>query len=199
MEQMTQDRAHGLGRCFYSLFLLVVPTAVADLMTGNAARIHFPGLVLPGEVLVMLAQLLYGGILLRMRRADVRYRTAGLCLLVSAAATFLTESMQILHPTPYLIFPAILGVVLDVCGIYCEYHAHSTVVSEFDGDYARKWHHLWYWFIGTYVAMVLSIGWMSAAPKAGTLCFYGTALAAAIVVIMKFVYLLRTARMLKAV
>ena len=189
-------QAQTLSRDFRNLVLLVIPIAVSDVLTGNAVAPEHPALQTAGLVLALLTQLCYGGILLQMRRAEERYRTAGLCLIGSAAATFVTEVIGVHHPNVWLLFPALLGAVLDLCGIYFEYHAHMAVLAPYSEAYSRKWHHLWYWFIGIYAAMMLSVVLMRSAPAFGAGLFFGCSLAGAIVIIMKFVYLQRTSRLL---
>ena len=204
MEEQTvpseqNQRAYTLSRHFRNLVLLVVPIGISDVLTGNAVGPSHPALLTAGLVLALLSQLCYGGILLQMRWANVQYRTAGLCLIVSAAATFVTEIAGLHHPNVWLMFPALLGAVLDLCGIYFEYHGHVAVLADYSREFSRKWHHLWYWFIGIYACMMLSVVLLRSAPAFGAMLFFGSSLAAAIVIIMKFVYLLRTSRLLRAV
>ena len=194
-----KTRAAFLFRWIRALLLLIFPTIAAGILTHEKMLVRFPGLRLPGEALSMLTQLAYGAILLRLSAVKRRYRTAGNCLIVSAGATFLTEVLGVYRRSDWLIFPALLGIILDFCGIYHEYFAHSAALDEFDSDCARHWRHLWYWFVLIYAAMIFSITLLVDHPQLGSWLFAGSSLAAAIVTVTKLVYLLRTIRMLKQI
>ena len=134
-----------------ALLWLVVPGTIAGLMSDDTLSAYWPGLVIPGEILGFLCTVAYGLFLLKLAGVNERYRTAGICLLVSTVVstpvTLLAFgaawTLVVLLPVAWLLshtgnltlvwlaFPIAEGASLLLCVLFLR-HTYRTVVAPLD-------------------------------------------------------------------
>lgn len=193
--ERTAKRAALLGKWLWMLFWLIVPATIAGLMGNDTVRNLSPGTYIAGEILNIACSAAYGAILLKLSCEDDRYRTAGICALISAAAgvLVLVISGTAEVPTWSLVFTA-PGVIVALFGEYNEYNAHSNMLAGLDNGLSNKWVMLWKWYIGCTITMFGSILVILIVPILGFIVFISATIGTIIVSIMKLVYLYRTAK-----
>lgn len=192
-------RAPILGKWLWILFWLIIPSTAASLMTNKTIVGWIPSVFMPGLVLSAICSLVYGVILIRLASEEERYKTAGICALVSGAVSVLIACISggAEAPTWTLLF-SLPAAIISFVGEYNEFTAHSIVLNGLDNDQAEKWTFLWKWYIGMYGAVLGSILLIVVTPVLGLLVMLAAAIGLAVVGIVKLVYLYRTATLFKA-
>ena len=191
-------RAPVLGKWLWIVFWLIIPSTIASFMTHETIVEYLPGLYLPGQILNAVCSLTYGLILIKLASEEDRYKTAGICALVSGAVSAVVAIISGTGETATwtLIF-TLPAAVVSFVGEYNEYMAHSIVLSGVDNELAEKWEKLWKWYIGMFGAMIGSILVMLIIPILGALVMIAAAIGTIVVSIMKLVYLYRTAKIFR--
>lgn len=190
-KKMIEGKAVFLGKWLWILFWLIIPSTVAGIMTNENLVAVLPGLNLPGQILQVAALLLYGGVLIKIACEDERYKTAGVCCLISAGVSVLVTILSYGKETPgWTLLFTIPAMIVSLVGEYNEYSAHAEVA----GDVFDKWTNLWKWFIGMTLGLLGSIVLMLIIPILGLIVALVTAIGTVVVSILKLVYLYRTAK-----
>ncbi len=192
-------RAPILGKWLWILFWLIIPSTVASLMTNKTIVGWIPSISIPGLVLGAICSLVYGGILLKLASEEERYRTAGICSLISGAVGVLIACISGGGDAPtWTLLLSLPASILSLVGEYNEFTAHSLVLNGVDSEQAEQWTSLWKWYIGMFGVMLGSILLIAIAPILGLLVVLAAAIGVAIVGIVKLVYLYRTAKLFQA-
>ena len=191
-------RAPVLGKWLWIIFWLIIPSTIGSLMSNESTAKILPGLFMPGQIINAVCSLTYGAILLKLGSEEDRYRTAGICALitggVSAVVAIITGSAEEATWTLLFTLPA---AVVAMVGEYNEYMAHSAVLSGVDNELSEKWEVLWKWYIGLFGVMIGSILVMLIIPILGALAILVAAIGTIVVSILKLVYLYRTAKIFR--
>ena len=191
-------RAPVLGKWLWIIFWLIIPSTIGSLMSNESTAKILPGLFMPGQIINAVCSLAYGAILLKLGSEEDRYRTAGICALitggVSAVVAIITGSAEEATWTLLFTLPA---AVVAMVGEYNEYMAHSAVLSGVDNELSEKWEVLWKWYIGLFGVMIGSILVMLIIPILGALAILVAAIGTIVVSILKLVYLYRTAKIFR--
>lgn len=175
-----------------ALLWLVVPGTIAGLMSDEALSAHWPGLVIPGEILGFLCNMAYGLLLLKLAGVNERYRTAGICVLVSIVVS--TPVTLLADGAGWTLAVLLPMAVVALAGEYQEYIGHAEVLEPVDLELSGKWRRLWKWYIGTYLALFAGIFVALIFAWLGLLVVLASAIGTLVVSILKLVYLWRTAR-----
>ena len=187
-----------LGKWLWIIFWLIIPSTVGGLMANESTAKILPGLFMPGQIINAICSLTYGAILLKLGSEEDRYRTAGICALitgsVSAVVAMITGTGEEATWTLLLTLPA---AVVAMVGEYNEYMGHSAVLSGVDNELSEKWEVLWKWYIGLFLGMFGCIIVMLIVPILGALAILGCAIGTIVVSILKLVYLHRTAKIFR--
>jgi len=191
-------RAPFLGKWLWVLFWLIVPGTVASCMSIDYLRPYLPGLYTAGLVLNAVTSALYGIILLRLAAEEDRYRTAGICVLISAAVSALIFCIAGGDAVPgWTLLLSLPASVVSFVGKYNEFTAHSIVLTGVDNELSWKWTVLWKWFIGSFCAVFGSILVLVILPILGLLVMLAAAIAFLVVGIVQLVYLYKTASLFR--
>ncbi|MBQ8390684.1 MAG: hypothetical protein IJX52_06875 [Oscillibacter sp.] len=189
-------RAPVLGKWLWVLFWLVVPGTIAGILTMDA--FEETAFYTFGTVLNAVCTLAYGFILLKMSDVCGHYRTACICMVVSAAGNAAVELIWEDGSPTWVLLPLVLLAIAALAGVYREYLGHSEMLEGVDGELAEKWRKLWKWYI---ISFAVTIGGIFAALISPVLAIFvvlGGAIAAVVVSILKLVYLYRTAKVFRA-
>ena len=194
-KKMIEGKAVFLGKWLWILFWLIIPSTVAGIMTNENLVAVLPGLNLPGQILQVATLLLYGGVLIKIACEDERYKTAGVCCLISAGVSVLVTILSYGKETPgWTLLFTIPAMIVSLVGEYNEYSAHAEVAGDVSPELFDKWTNLWKWFIGMTLGLLGSIVLMLIFPILGLIVALVTAIGTVVVSILKLVYLYRTAK-----
>lgn len=192
-------RAPVLGKWLWLLFWLIIPSTAANLMTLETLAELAPALYKSGKILNALVLAAYAMILIRLASEEDRYRTAGICVLVSCGVSILLAVISGTAETPpWTLLISIPAAVVSFVGEYNEYMAHAAVLTGVDNELAEKWEKLWKWYIGLFCVMFGSIVVIVIFPLLGAIAVMAAAIGVLVVNIAKLVYLYRTAKLFRA-
>ena len=175
-----------------ALLWLVVPGTIAGLMSDDTLSAYWPGLVIPGEILGFLCTVAYGLFLLKLAGVNERYRTAGICTLVSIVVS--TPVTLLADGAGWALAVLLPVAAVALAGEYQEYIGHAEVLEPVDLELSEKWRRLWKWYIGTFLALFAGIFVALIFAWLGLLVVLASAIGTLVVSILKLVYLWRTAR-----
>lgn len=193
-----------LGKGIWILFWMFIPSILANIMSNETLIEWMPVLYLPGQTLQIACLVIYNLVLLKMSPAERRYRTAGICGMISAGMTvvllLIPGSGESVAWTALLAFPA---AIVAFAGEYYEYAGHAEVLSGVDLILSEKWRKLWRWYVGLLIAaaagiLILFMGLMAFAVLIiGAVVILAAAIGILVVGILKLVYLYRTAKVFR--
>lgn len=191
-------RANLLGKCLWILFWLIIPNTVASMMADEKVGQLVPGLYVLGLILQILCSVVYGLVLLKAGSEESRYRTAGICALVCGGCSVLTAAIPAVSESAgWTLLLAIPVLVAGMIREYNEFMGHAAVLEELDDDLSEKWEVLWKWYIGLFLGLFGCIIVALLSPFLGTLSLLGIAIGILVVMILKLVYLFRTAKVFR--
>ena len=187
-------RAPILGKWLWILFWLVIPSTVASLLTNETLMSLIPNLYVPGLLLSAACSAAYGVILLILTAEEERYKTAGICVLIHAAAELLVALLSPGGEAPmWTLAISIPAAIVQFVGMYHEYSAHCTVLTGVDNMLSDKWMKLWKWTIGSFCALFGCLILAFIAPLLAILVIVVSAIALIVVSFLRLVYLYQTA------
>ena len=196
-EELTR-RAAVLGKWLWLLFWLVVPNALAGLMATEALAQYAPGVYRVGQVLEVVCSLAWCLILMKLGSEDDRYRTAGICSLITTAGNLAMNLISgISDSVGWTLIFALPVVIVGFVGMYREFMAHADVLTGVDNDLSVKWEKLWKWYIGSLLALLGSAVLLAVIPVLGLLAVLAAAVAVIAVSILRLVYLYKTAKIFR--
>ena len=191
-------RAPVLGKWLWILFWLVIPNTIGSLMTQDLVVEMAPVLYIPGQILNAAVLAAYGIILIRLASEEDKYRTAGICSLISGGVSILIAVISGTAETPpWTLLLSVPAAAVSLIAVYNEYMAHAAVLSGVDNEQSEKWEKLWKWYIGLFCGMLGSILVMVISPILGIIVLLVSAIGIIVAGIAKLVYLYRTARIFK--
>jgi len=197
-KQEVAKRAPFLGKWLWVLFWLVIPTTIAGLMENDLVAESAPSVFFAGQILSAVCSLVYGIILMKMSAEEDRYRTAGICALVSAVISLLVAILDRgAEGVTWTLILTIPAVIVGFVGEYNEYMTHSAVLMGLDDDLSSKWETLWKWYIGLFLGIIGCIVVMLIFPLLGAIAVLCVAIGVAVISILKLVYLYRTAKVFR--
>ncbi len=191
------ERAILLNKWLWPLFWLFIPSSIAGLFVSRNIAGTIPHLYMAGILIRIVCSIFYGYFLLRLTKADTRYRTAGICVLIPVAVDILEVIFFGTEETPlWWLLVSIPFAALSVYGTYNEFNAHSAVLVGVNGPLSEKWDKLRSWFIGCYAAMLGCSVLMFIIPILSLIVLFA-AIATFVIAIIKLVYLYNTATTFK--
>lgn len=196
-----KEKAPFLGKWLWILFWLVIPSALSSLLTSELFSPQ-SFLYLLGEILAVLYLLGYGLVLLKLSSQLDRYRTAAMCCLVSGAISLLSFLLPSLTSggglSLLLSFMNLISGIIMMVGEYQEYMGHSELLEDVDIELSDKWRKLWKWYMICFGVLLGSIVLLIIGPVLGLLAALAGGVALVVVVIIKLVYLYRTAMIFRS-
>ena len=186
-----------LGKWLWISFWLVIPSSVVGVLTNQNVAAAVPGLGVAGQILKAALCAAYGVILLRLVCVEQRYRTAGICFLISGGASLALALVSGTETVAWTLLISIPALAVSMVGEYHEYSANNSVLLGVDEDLAEKWALLWQWYLVAYVALVGSILLVFILPVLGALVLLAAAIGLVVISIKKLIYLYRTAKLFR--
>ena len=192
----TKIRTEEMGKWLKILFWLLIISTVAGIFITEETVEKVPALQLVSTLFVIA----YGGVLLKMSACDPacgRYRTAGICKILSAA---LSAALSLLSGgTGVTAFALILlallaAAALDIAGEYQELKGHAAVLQERDLLLSEKWLRLVKWYVGLLAGSAAGVILSALLPLAGVVLVLAAGVGIIVVSVVKIVYLYRTGK-----
>ncbi len=192
-KDITATRAAVLGKWLWILFWLFVPVNIAGLLKTDKVLDLSPGLYIAGQVLSVSCSVVYGAVLVRLSSAEKKYHTAGLLVLISAAASALFAVFSGTGKVP--VWAQSFNLIIGMISSYAECAAHSSVLAGVDNRLSEAWDMLRKWYlycaIGTAGGVLLIL---MLAPLLGLLVSLAALLGVLVLSIISIVYLYQTAK-----
>ena len=188
------ERARTIGKWIWILFLLNIPNIIASILTNERMMANMPRLYLFGQVLSIVVEFAYATVLLKLSSAHENYKRAGICRLIVVGGSLLI--ILIWGGTGATVGPVLTGLmfaIVSVYATYCEYMAHSAVLTGIDDYQADRWELLWKWYMGIYIGIIVSTILVLLQSVLGLLLILGAGIAAIVISIIALIYLYRTA------
>lgn len=185
------EQAPVLAKWLTILFWLIVPGELAGLMTQGFVVERVPGLAVPGTVLSVAVNLIYGLILLRLAFAEPRYRLAGL---LSIAAYLLQGVQRLLGENPAATMLLLAAGVLGMVGEYQELRAHGDAVSGVDRELSERFLQLGNWYLRTLAIVIAGVVLIALIPLLGILATVAGAVGILVVSVVKLVCIWRMSK-----
>lgn len=123
----------------------VIKTGASEPGEGFLALTIAIGLV--GVVL----NIVYGIALIMMKKYDERYRTAGICYIISEVLDFIYQ--DIIGENGIGLLIGLAGIIVSVVSMFCFYNAIQDDISSFNGHLAESWNSLKKMTIALFIVM----------------------------------------------
>ena len=195
--QRWSEKAPFLSKWLWLLFWLVIPQALASLLSGNVIPADYSALLLLGKIFQLIYYLGCGLVMLKLSPILSRYRTAGLCYLIGGVVTTATDLLPVSDETStlalWISLAGLLGLLLLLAAEYQECMGHSELLEDLNLDLPRQWKKLWKLFIGCYAALFVSVMLLFVSALLGLFVTLAGTLGLLAVMIVKLIYLYRTA------
>ncbi len=191
-------RAPILGKWLTILFWLIIPSTIASLMTNDSIVQTLPVLQTPGHLLSAAVTAAYGLILLKLSPIEYRYRSAGICTLITCAFDLLALLLSLTGQSPGgVILLSLPSLFLSIIALYHEFAGHSQVLSGTDDELAVRWEKLFKWMLMAQAATLVSVIFSAAGSLFGALLMLASSIGVFATGILKLVYLYRTAEIFR--
>ena len=187
------ERAVVLGKWLWVMFWLHIIGWIPGVMTNETVAEAVPALLLPGEILTTVLNVILGLIFLGLREQNERYRTVGVITLVGIPLVYVQEYVAAKSDALYSVFLIIVMGALSLYTTYQEYTAHAEVLAGVDENLSEKWCKLWTWeiillgvLLGDFLIVALS-------SFLGLLVALVGGIGIVVITILRIVYLFKTA------
>ena len=199
MERRQQEkiarRSLVLGKWLWVLFWLNIPGTVAGLMVNNYVAGLLPGMYWAGVLLSAACSVAYGLILLKLGAEETRYRTAGICGLVSTGVSALLLLVYGMGTVPaWSMLITLPMLVVSLVREYNEYTANAVVLADVDRVLSDRWTVLWKWAVACFAATLGGTLGVLIVPVLGLLVVMAGGIGTIVVSILKLIYLYRSAK-----
>lgn len=183
------------GKWLWILFLLIIPSTVASLLKLDIAENGGSWIESAGQALEWISALAYGSILIKLSKVGTRYRTAGICTVISAVLLIITEaaSAKVLQENMELA-AMIPTAIIALVGTYYEFTAHSQAAGKAGSKLSEKWQSLWVWYIGLNLGLFFGSFILLFLGVFGVIIFMGLTIGIIAVSVVKLVYLYKMAK-----
>lgn len=185
-------KAEFFGKWLWILFLMIIPTTITALISLDSVSGSYAAMRWIDPLLELVCAIVSAIILLKMSEREYQYRIAGVLYIIGNMIDKVVEVTEL--PNPWAVFILIPAGVLGLVATYNEFMGHASVMSEIDNVLAEKWRKLWKWLLIGMGSMFGSIVVMLVSVIVGLVIFLISAIAVAVMAIMKMVYLYRSAK-----
>ena len=193
-----KEQAAFLGKWLWVLFWMFLPSLVAGLLTDPTLTAQFPQLSLPGTVFSLAYTVAYGVILLLLSKECSKYKLAGAFVIAGGLVGLLPSLISAAQYNSSLsLLLTLPGLALSIAAQFMEFYGHSQVIEPYDNTLSLRWKQLWTWnLILTLVnfasGLLLSVSWFF-----GLVLGLLASVASLALLVLKLVYLYRTAQLFR--
>lgn len=195
-ESEKKEHAEILGKWLWILFWLIIPSAIAGILSNENLFGKESGVYIFGTLLSMVVGILYGMILLPMRGVEEKYRIAGIFSILAAVLSMGLEVIQVESPLMVLVI-GLPTLILGLVAKYYEFHSHGAVLREFDLEFSQKWLTLWKWYCVVIVGMIVSTLFVFVSILLAAIFILVFTIAVAVISIVQLVYLYKMAKLFR--
>lgn len=181
-----------LGTWLMLLFWLVIVTNIVSVVFSLVESL--PGMTLLAQIISTAFSVAYALILLKLSSASHCFRMAGICYIIAAVFNFATA---ITGSAGLASMIELAALVPSFIAMYQEYIGYAEVTEAIDADMGRKWGKLWYWALGSLLAMGAGMIFTLFGSLLGALAALASLILTVVVSVIKIVYLYRTAKMFR--
>lgn len=193
MKSVDLEEKQFFARWFKFLFVVMIISVIASIMTSEIAYAYLPVLVIPGQILGSLASIVYAVGLIVMAKYNDHYRTSGWANLLSMAsslALLMTGGMIDASMTGLF---SILIMFFTIFAAFHEFAGHVEVTRKRYGKVSSQWSTLWKWTLAAYAVQILSAVLLLIVFDIGAILTLIYALMVLVTGILKMIMLYRTA------
>lgn len=187
------ERSVVLGKWLWVMFWLHILGWIPGVMTNETVSEAVPALLIPGEILTTVLNVILGLIFLRLRDQNERYRTVGVITLVGIPLVYVQEYVAAKSDALYSALLVIAMGALSLYTTYQEFTAHAEVLAGVDEDLSEKWCKLWTMEIIMLGVLVGSFVILALSSFLGLLVVLGCAIGLLVYTVLHTVYLYKTA------
>lgn len=195
-ESEKKEHAEILGKWLWILFWLIIPSAIAGILSNENLFGKESGVYIFGTLLSMVVGILYGMILLPMRGVEEKYRIAGIFSILAAVLSMGLDVIQVESPLMVLVI-GLPTLILGLVAKYYEFHSHGAVLREFDLEFSQKWLTLWKWYCVVIVGMIVSTLFVFVSILLAAIFILVFTIAVAVISIVQLVYLYKMAKLFR--
>ena len=182
-ETAKKEQAEVLGKWLWILFWLIIPSAIAGILSNENLFGKESGVYI-------------GVILLPMRGVEEKYRIAGIFSILAAVLSMGLEVIQVESPLMVLVI-GLPTLILGLIAKYYEFHSHAAVLREFDLEFSQKWLTLWKWYCVTIVGMIVSALLVLISFFLAAILILVFTIGTVIIAIVQLVYLYKMAKLFR--
>ena len=190
-----ERQAPVLGRWLRALFWLIVPDALAALLTLEPVALRFPPAARAGHLLSWLCDAASILILFRLGAVADHYRLAGWCQLLGLPLAILS-ALFLDSPAAggWKLIASSLSLVIGMAGTYQRFMGHRDILWGVDNALAGRWDALWRWFAIGIAAILADMLLVLVLHLLGMLILLAALLELLVIGILELIALYRTAR-----
>jgi hypothetical protein len=185
------------------LFFIVIPVNIFDILTTELFASYLPSTIYTfSNYGIIICNLLYGLILLKLSKEHDFYKTAGI---VSIFSTFINLWLTFINGGPLefnvsdgfgfgALALAFISVICSILIIFFETNGHADILGRYDYELSSKWDKLRKWYIYIYCGLGSSFAIIFILPLIGLLIMLASLITLCVLVTLKYVYLYKTAK-----
>ena len=185
-------KAEFFGKWMWIYFLMIIPETIAAVVSLDIVVETCSVMQWIGPLLGLACSVASGIVLLKMSEREYQYKIAGVLYIIGNGIEVAVELSEM--PNNWAAFILLPTAVLGLVAMYHEFMGHASVMIEIDNVLAEKWRKLWKWFLIGIGGMFGSIVVMLIIPIAGLIALLISAIAVAVIAIMKMVCLYQSAK-----
>lgn len=191
------------AKYLWLLFLIVIPVNIFDILTTELFASYLPSTIYTfSNYGIIICNLLYGLILLKLSKEHDFYKTAGI---VSIFSTLINLWLTFVNGGPLesnisdgfgfgSLALAFISVVCNILIIFFETNGHADILGRYNYELSSKWDNLRKWFMYSYCGIGASVALVFIFPLIGLLIMFISLISLCILAILKYVYLYKTAK-----
>ena len=191
------------AKYLWLLFLIVIPVNIFDILTTELFASYLPSTIYRfSNYGIIICNLLYGLILLKLSKEHDFYKTAGI---VSIFSTLINLWLTFVNGGPLesnisdgfgfgSLALAFISVVCNILIIFFETNGHADILGRYNYELSSKWDNLRKWFMYSYCGIGASVALVFIFPLIGLLIMFISLISLCILAILKYVYLYKTAK-----
>ena len=180
-----------LAKRLTGLLWIVVLSNILSLLSAEQLIELWPAVRIPGIIVNFACNAAYGILLMTLGNLTDRYRTAGLCMIVSAGLSLVSDLVLDSGLSSFFVIGA---AVPGLIGLYQECLAHADKLDEIDEVMADKWRTLWYLHLGSTGGVLLGTFLTPLLWVLGFLLLIVGSITLIVVSILKIVYIYKTSQ-----
>ena len=185
------------------LFFIVIPVNIFDILTTDFFTSYLPSTIyIFSNYGIIICNLLYGIILLKLSKEHDFYKTAGI---VSFFSTLINLWFTFINGGPLesmvsdgfgfgVLALAFISIVCNILIIFFETNGHADILGRYDYELSSKWDNLRKWYIYIYCGLGSSFAIIFIFPLIGLLIMLASLIALCVLAIVKYIYLYKTAK-----